>query len=73
MLRTLLDKLYSHGSEEDKETAVNVLSASITDLQYAELMRLEAEIDDYIASLREPPDEEEIKLKYPAMCEGCEE
>lgn len=73
MIETLLHKLLKYGSDEDVTRAANILSVTLTDLQYSELMKLDAELDDVIAELNEPPDEEELLMKFPSICEGCEE
>jgi len=62
-----------YGSDEDKETISNILSLKLTDLQVEALLKLEAEIDDYIETLQEPPDECDIAKLHPVFCEGCEE
>lgn len=72
MLRTLLDKLYQHALDPEKEEVVNILSVNLTQLQWDELARVEHEIDEEIA----PPDpltEEELAARYPGICDGCEE
>jgi hypothetical protein len=73
MIRTILDKIMIYGSDEDKETISNILSLKLTDLQVEALLKLEAEIDDYIETLQEPPDERDIAKLHPVFCEGCEE
>ena len=73
MLRNLLYKVYTQGSDEDKEAVANILSLNVSDLQWSELMKIEADLDDEIAAENEPPDEEELALRHPSICEGCEE
>ena len=73
MLRKMLDKLYSHGTDEEKDAVSNILSLHVNDLQWSELMKIEADLDDEIAADNEPPDEEDLALRHPSICEGCEE
>lgn len=73
MLRNLLDKLETHGTAEDKDRFINVLSLNVSDIQYEELMKLDAELDDVAAADNEPPDEDQLRMRFPGICEGCEE
>ena len=73
MIRSILDKVMIYGSDEDKEAISNILSLNLTDLQVEAILNLEAELDDYIDTLQEPPDECDIAKLHPAFCEGCEE
>jgi len=73
MIKTLLDKLYEHKIEEEKNAVINILMANITDLQMRALYEIESEVLELIAEIEEPPTLEELSGKFPPMCEGCEE
>ena len=73
MIKTLLDKLYSHKLEDEKVAVLNILMTNITDLQMRALYEIDSEVGELLEEMEEPPTEEELAAKFPPMCEGCEE
>ena len=73
MLRKLIDKVYAHKLEDEKQAVINILHKNIDDLQIRALMEVDSEVDEMIAEMYAPPDEAEIAAKFPPLCEGCEE
>jgi hypothetical protein len=73
MIKTLLDKIYAHKFEEEKEAVLNILMTNITDLQMKALYEIDSEVSETIAEIMEPPDADEVAAKNPTMDTGFEE
>lgn len=70
MLITLLDKIYMYRLQKDKQSAINILMAEISDLQVQALEDLAAEVDDAIDQI--VPGEEDIAKLHPEICRNCD-
>ncbi|TNF08541.1 MAG: hypothetical protein EP323_01275 [Gammaproteobacteria bacterium] len=73
MLRNLLDNAYNFKMEEIISEVVTILESQIGGLAHDRLEEIAEEAGEIAAKLTEPPAEEQLMMRFPGICEGCEE
>ncbi len=73
MLRSLLVKVNKYSLEEELTEIANICESQLEKVARDRLEEIDSEVDELISDINEVPSEDELRIKHPAFCEGCEE
>jgi hypothetical protein len=73
MLQKLINRLLQYQLHQTIAEVCNICESQLSSTAIERLYEIADEVEDQVAEIERVPDEEELVMRMPMICEGCEE
>lgn len=73
MLQKLINRLLQYDMKQTISEVCNICESQLSSTAIERLYEVADEVEDQIAEIERIPDEDELVMRMPMICEGCEE